>query len=291
MDLLTLKYFYEITKTLNISHASFNLNISQPALTKQLKNLEKEHGESLYKRTSKGIVLTEAGKLLRERTAELLYIENETKRDILNIENKITGYLNIACVNNIVRHSLSSVISSFQEENPKIKLCFRSGDMDYIKYSMRHKLSDISLGYFPPSEKRIIRTNLSIKLGVLMIKDDPLSGNAFININHLYELPLYAPKKSTIGNVLERNGIDYDDLNILLEFDDILNYYELLQKSGVYALCLKPSKTLLQTGLYDFKPLSPNISATVGIDYNRNEYNPFVNIFIEHLKNSNLLQS
>ena len=291
MDLLSLKYFYEISKTLNISYAALNLNVSQPALTKQLKKLETELGSPLYKRTSKGIVLTNAGKLLKDRAEEFLYLENTTKKDILNIANTVAGSLTIACVNNVIRSDLSSAISSFQEKNPKMKLCFRSGDMDYIKYSMRHHLSDISIGYFSTSEERIVRTNLSLELGILMMKDDPLSNTASINVSSLHDLPLYAPKRSTVGNALERSNIEYDDLEILLEFDDPLNYFGLLRKTGIYVLCLKPSTTLLQTNLYDFKPLNPNISATVGLDYNNTQNNPFVNMFIEHLKNSNLLQS
>ncbi len=242
MDLLSLKYFYETASVLNISYAANLLNISQPALTKQLKNLEKELGATLYKRKSKGIILTEAGNLLLDRAEELLHIENITKREILNIDNTLSGSLSIACVNNIIRSDLSSALLSFQEKNPKIKLCFRSGDMDYIKYSMRHNLTDISIGYFGPLEERTIKTNISLELGILMMKDDPLSDNTTINRNLLRELPLYAPKRSTIGNALERNGLDYDDLNILLEFDDPINYIGLLQRLGIYVLCLRPSK-------------------------------------------------
>lgn len=61
MQIQQLKYFVEVTKTLNITEAAKNLYISQPSLSQQIKNLEKELGVPLLVRQSKSVHLTEAG--------------------------------------------------------------------------------------------------------------------------------------------------------------------------------------------------------------------------------------
>lgn len=59
INLNTLKYFYEIASTRNITKASINLNISQPALTKAIKQLERDLNTTLFNRSKKGVILTE----------------------------------------------------------------------------------------------------------------------------------------------------------------------------------------------------------------------------------------
>lgn len=68
INLNTLNYFYEIANTNNITKASENLNVSQPALTKAIKQLESDLNAKLFIRSKKGVVLTEAGEILYDYT-------------------------------------------------------------------------------------------------------------------------------------------------------------------------------------------------------------------------------
>ena len=64
MPLYQFEMFAMVARLGNLTHASAEMNISQPALTQQLKNLEKEYDLKLYKKGGKGVELTEAGKIL-----------------------------------------------------------------------------------------------------------------------------------------------------------------------------------------------------------------------------------
>mgnify|MGYP004571839493 CR=1 FL=1 len=72
MDIRLLKYFLAVTREENITRAAEKLYISQPSLSKQLKELEKELGKKLLVRGKRKITLTEEGVILRKRAEEIV---------------------------------------------------------------------------------------------------------------------------------------------------------------------------------------------------------------------------
>ncbi len=284
MNFQDIKYFYEVAKTGNLSYAALNLNVTQPTITKQLKLLSKELGHPLYTRTSKGVVLTNAGKVLLNRAEDLLAIEEAIKKELSLLSTSFNGELKIACVDNIIRKDLSKAISIFCERYSDIKLCFKSGDMDYIRYDSMHGISDVTIGYYPPEERQVLQTELKLKLGLLMEKDDVLSKLDHIDYETIKHLPIIAPKKSTVASALNSIDIDYDTLNIILEFDDLMNYIGIIKASEKYVLCLEPPTDLVQLNRYCFKPLTPEVYGVVGLNYDSRKMNRPLELFIALLK-------
>lgn len=72
MELRELRYFLAVAQELNITKAAEYLYISQPSLSKQMQNLEKEVGKPLFVRSNRRITLTETGMLLKKRAEEIL---------------------------------------------------------------------------------------------------------------------------------------------------------------------------------------------------------------------------
>ncbi len=72
MEIRVLRYFLEVAREESITHAAARLHISQPTLSKQLKDLEGELGQKLFVRTNYSVRLTEAGMLLRKRAEDIL---------------------------------------------------------------------------------------------------------------------------------------------------------------------------------------------------------------------------
>lgn len=283
MNFQDIKYFYEVAKTQNISYAALNLNVTQPTITKQLKLLEKELGHKLYKRGSKGITLTNAGQVLLNNAEDLIAVEDRIKQELSLLSTSFSGELRIACVDNIIRKDFAKAFSIYSERYTNIKLCFKSGDIDYIRYDSRHGISDITIGYYPPEEMDILRTNLKLKLGLLMRSDDELCSLDHIDGDTLRYLPIIAPKKSTVASALKKAGIDYDNLNIVLEFDDLMNYIGLIHSSGRSVLCLEPTTDIAENNLYCFKPLTPEVYGVVGLKYGRGKMSQPLKLFISLL--------
>lgn len=88
MELRQLEYFRVIAETESIHEAARRLNMSQPPLSYQLKQLETELNVILFERTRQGVRLTEAGKLLYDRSASLLEYVKSTELEVAKVGQK-----------------------------------------------------------------------------------------------------------------------------------------------------------------------------------------------------------
>ena len=82
MEIRQLEYFHEIAATGSINEAARRLNMSQPPLSYQLRRLEEELNVKLLSRTSRGVELTEAGRLLYRRAGSLLEYARSTRDEV-----------------------------------------------------------------------------------------------------------------------------------------------------------------------------------------------------------------
>ena len=90
MELRQLEYFRVIAETESIHEAARRLNMSQPPLSYQLKQLEAELNVTLFERTRQGVRLTEAGKLLYDRSANLLEYVKSTELEVAKVGKKLS---------------------------------------------------------------------------------------------------------------------------------------------------------------------------------------------------------
>ena len=93
MEIRTLQYFLAIAREENISAAADFLHITQPTLSRQMKDLEDELGKQLFIRGKRRISLTEAGILLRKRAEEITSLVERTESEIMASEELLTGGL------------------------------------------------------------------------------------------------------------------------------------------------------------------------------------------------------
>ena len=83
MELLQMRYFLAVAREQNISRAAELLFITQPSLTRQIQNMEKEVGRPLFVRGGRKLRLTEAGALLQKRAEEILSLYEKTESELL----------------------------------------------------------------------------------------------------------------------------------------------------------------------------------------------------------------
>ena len=98
MELRVLEYFIMVAKEGNITRAAERLHITQPTLSRQLSDLEKELNTQLFIRGKRSIVLTESGQLLMQRAQELVNLVAKTERDLLESKGELLGTIAIGCV-------------------------------------------------------------------------------------------------------------------------------------------------------------------------------------------------
>lgn len=144
ITILQISYFIELVKYMNFSKAAEMLYISQPALSKQIANLEKELGFLLFDRTGKSIELNDEGKLMYNYfiAAKDEYSNVITKAK-QNSENK-TLNLNVACLSgwDISKYFLH-VNSIFSEKHPNINLNLESRDLTELYENINNGTDDV----------------------------------------------------------------------------------------------------------------------------------------------------
>lgn len=116
------KIFYNVAKNKNITKTANELMISQPAISKSIKNLEEQVGCSLFTRNKAGVLLTEEGKVLfNEIKNAIEIIENAEKKlnEMIHLE---CGILNIGVSNTLTRNYLLPYIQEFNKMYPKVTI-------------------------------------------------------------------------------------------------------------------------------------------------------------------------
>ena len=124
MELRQLEYFREIASTGSINEAARHLNMSQPPLSYQIRQLENELNVKLFDRTSKGVTLTEAGKLLYDRSGNLLEYARSTELEVSKTGKK--RILRIGLTPTTV-DTIMPYISQFSKKNPDVNFEVHDG--------------------------------------------------------------------------------------------------------------------------------------------------------------------
>lgn len=91
MNLQVLRYFLAIVEEGSITGATEYLSISQPSLSRQIKDLEEHLGHKLFDRGSRTITLTPAGEPLRDRAREILLMADRTEAELTSMDKPING--------------------------------------------------------------------------------------------------------------------------------------------------------------------------------------------------------
>ena len=89
MEIRVLRYFLEIAREENMTRAAQRLHISQPSLSKQMKELETELGKKLFVRSNYSIHLTEEGMLLRKRAEDLLSLADKITNEFQTMDGAV----------------------------------------------------------------------------------------------------------------------------------------------------------------------------------------------------------
>lgn len=132
MDLRSLSYFSVVAEELNFTRAAERLCMSQPPLSNQIKALEEELGVSLFIRGGRSLQLTEAGKLLYRRAAQLLDLANRTREEVGSMALGLSGTICLGSVAGRAPFLSAQWIAGFREEYPLVRFEMENGSSDDV---------------------------------------------------------------------------------------------------------------------------------------------------------------
>jgi DNA-binding transcriptional LysR family regulator len=122
MELRHLRYFVAVAEEQNITRAAVRLHVSQPPLSRQIRNLEDELGIALFDREAKAVRLTEAGRaLLAEARVILQHVESATEM-VKDVARGKRGEIHVGYAPSLTVDLLPRALKYFQETNPEVRV-------------------------------------------------------------------------------------------------------------------------------------------------------------------------
>ena len=293
MDIKSLTYFLTAAREGSITKAANSLNLTQPNLSRQINNLEKEIGKKLFIRSNYSIKLTSDGVLLKKRAEEIIDMIEKTRMEFQSSDDVIAGDIYIGCAETYYIKLIADVIKELRESYPKIIYHIHSGAYSEITEKLDKGLLDfgILIGDIDLSKYDYIDIPYKEVYGLLMRKDSHLSKNKFIEKHDLFDIPIMCPKiffnnKIQTSKFSEWIGNDFDKLNIILSYNLIYNAALMVEEGIGYALTIDKLVNTTNTSDLHFIQLNPRLEIELRVVWKKNQvFSEASKIFLEKLKN------
>lgn len=275
MELRVLQYFLAVTREQSISAAAESLHLSQPTLSRQLKDMEEELGKQLLIRGNRRITLTEEGMILRKRAEEILELVQKTENEITLPDETIAGDIFIGAGETEGVRFLIEAAQSLRVQYPDIHLHIHSGDGCDVMEKLDKGLIDFGLVFdnVDTAKYESLRMPSCDTWGVLMRRDSLLANLSAVTPEDLWDQPLIVSRNS-IENVSLHAWFKQDKtkLNIVATYNLLYNGSLMVDEGLGYALAFDKIINTANTNLC-FKPLQPSLHAEINIIWKR--YNIF----------------
>src|SRR5205809_1962757 len=129
MELRHLRYFLAVGEALNFTRAAAQLRVAQPALSRQVQDLEDEIGVDLMRRSPRGVTLTAEGKLFLDEVRELLKRADESVEKVRALARGEYGELHVGYAPSPTVEILPPALAAFQKAVPRVKVLLH--DLQY----------------------------------------------------------------------------------------------------------------------------------------------------------------
>jgi LysR family cyn operon transcriptional activator len=135
MELTQLRYFVTIAETMSFTVAAELLHVSQPALSYQMRNLERELGTRLFDRKGRRIGLTADGELFLPLAQGVLYRANEAVRLLREHMGAEEGEVRLGCSPSVATYIVPGMLTEFSKDYPRVRVqTIEGGDLIYCTW-------------------------------------------------------------------------------------------------------------------------------------------------------------
>ncbi len=268
MELRTLQYFLAVAREESISGAAEALHLSQPTLSRQLKDMEDELGKQLLVRGSRKITLTEEGMILRKRAEEILDLVKKTENEITVTEESVSGDVSIGAGEANAVRFVTRAACCLQAEYPQVQFHIASGDCVNVREQLDKGLIDFGVvfGRVESSKYNSIELPPRDRWGVLMRRDSPLAEKAYVTPVDLWDKPLIFSRQTQCGSQLaEWLQKDRSELNVAATYNLLFNASLMVEDGMGYAICLENIINTACSSTLCFRPLLPEVQESMSV--------------------------
>ncbi|MDP4210050.1 MAG: selenium metabolism-associated LysR family transcriptional regulator [Bacteroidota bacterium] len=216
-----IKVFESVARNLSFTKASNELYISQPAITKHIKELETEFEIKLFDRKGNRIYLTQAGQVLLAYAENILTLHNDLKFELSRLKGDNKGMLRIGASTTIAQYVIPSALSGFYERYPEIKLTLINGNTAFIEQKLLQNEIDLGIVEGKPSNADIRYVPFLDDELLVFTSAQNTKLPEVVSNKEFTKLPLVLRERGSgtleiIEKLLKTNKIDLNQLNILM---------------------------------------------------------------------------
>ena len=268
MEFRVLQYFLAVTREQSISGAAEALHLSQPTLSRQLKDMEEELGKRLFIRSNRKITLTEEGMLLRKRAEEITELVKKAQDEIALSDETIAGDISIGAGETDGVRFLARAARDLQSDYPLVHFHIVSGDKTTVLEDLDKGLIDFALlfGDIDASRYDCLKLPSADAFGVLMRRDDPLAEKERITPEDLCGKPLIVSRQSLRDyNLKPLLGCPDEKLNIVATYNLVFNASLMVDEGMGYAISFDRIINVSGNSNLCFRPLSQYIEIKMSL--------------------------
>lgn len=292
MELRVLRYFREVASQQSFTVAARALNVSQPALSRQIQELEEELGTVLLIRGKRGACLTETGRQLFKYASEILELADHAKNNLSACSMEITGEVRIAGGETRAMSLVAKAMRKIREKHPGIIFKIFSGNAEAVAERLLKGLADFGAFIEPANLERFEYINLPVQdvWGLLIKKSDPLAERQFITPADLQGLPLICSAQHMVNNEIQ-GWMGGRNFSVIATYTLLYNAAIMVQEGVGYALCLDGIADISSESKICFRPLWPEIKVNIAIAWKKGQVfsqavSIFRNFLLEEIGNS-----
>ncbi|UIJ36866.1 LysR substrate-binding domain-containing protein [Desulfobaculum bizertense] len=292
MELRHIRYFLMVAEELHFGRAAKRLNMSQPPLSQQIRQLEDELGVALFERTSRSVRLTDAGRAYQEDARRLLLEFKVAARRARNIQNGIEGTLRISAVARAFASGYPLAVKEFRSLYPHVSLTLKEmGSFWQLSALRKNRLDIACVGFFgdpPDGFEHMLLDGRELETLVMLPEDHRLAQRDVITLQDLDGEPMigfpqeqHPELNAVLWNAFHAAGVE----PVLVQDADRLQTELALVACGLgFSIRFSLPSYLRPRGIV-FRNLSPRLpSPKLWVAWRKKEKNPVVHRFLDVLK-------
>lgn len=276
MNLNQLETLVAISKTMSFRKAGEMLNLTQPAVSAQIKSLEEEFGTVLVDR-SQPVTMTDSGRLFLEHAERILLIVQELKQRLADLNAVPQGHIHLGTTSSIAMQILPRILTYFQNQYPLIKITIHSMPSSLIMDSVDKGDIDIGIAYLFEQNPNLVSSVLYYDSFELVVSPEhPLASQTHTSIENLKDIPFVMLTTDTaarrfIDQLFSKLNIQPNIIMEVSSSEEVKRMVELNLGASIISN-LSAAKEIKQGTLRMVKVHELEIAHPVGVVYKAGRY-------------------
>lgn len=223
LDTYELNVFLAAAETENFSTAARQLNLTQPAVSMQIRALEKKLDVALFNRIGRSLALTEQGKALMPLARDMINRVIQIEEEVESLKGKVVGHLKIGCSTSTGKYILPHLVARFRQRHPKVQVSIYNHSRDMVLSELADGMVQLAVVSSQPSGGDVTYRRFFEDHVVLIVPaDHPWAQRDAITPEELRNADfimrdLQSRTRQEMETALGEAGLNIGDLNVVME--------------------------------------------------------------------------